>query len=50
MVPKSVHVIDEMPVNGNGKVDRNALRCWLDDRAKNVTDQFSFNGGNDAQR
>ncbi|MDI5966537.1 amino acid adenylation domain-containing protein [Streptantibioticus silvisoli] len=33
MVPKSVRVIDEMPVNGNGKTDRNALRAWLDDRA-----------------
>ncbi len=30
MVPKSVHAVDEMPVNGNGKVDRNALRSWLD--------------------
>ncbi|MGF1431025.1 amino acid adenylation domain-containing protein [Kitasatospora sp. LaBMicrA B282] len=40
MVPRSVHLIDEMPVNGNGKVDRNALRGWLDDRAKNVTDQL----------
>ncbi|MFG2196038.1 amino acid adenylation domain-containing protein [Streptomyces sp. NPDC048639] len=33
MVPRSVHVIDEMPVNGNGKTDRKALRVWLDGRA-----------------
>ncbi|MEU7583133.1 amino acid adenylation domain-containing protein [Streptomyces sp. NPDC041068] len=30
MVPKSVQVIDDMPLNGNGKVDRPALRRWLD--------------------
>ncbi|MFI9273187.1 amino acid adenylation domain-containing protein [Kitasatospora sp. NPDC052896] len=30
MVPKSVHLIDEMPLNSNGKVDRNALRQWLE--------------------
>jgi acyl-CoA synthetase (AMP-forming)/AMP-acid ligase II len=33
MVPKAVHPIPEMPRNGNGKVDRNALREWLDARA-----------------
>jgi len=32
MVPRSVHVIDEMPVNSNGKVDRTALRAWLGNR------------------
>jgi acyl-coenzyme A synthetase/AMP-(fatty) acid ligase len=32
MVPRSVHVIDEMPVNSNGKVDRGALRAWLGNR------------------
>lgn len=32
MVPKSVHVIGEMPRSGNGKVDRNAVRSWLADR------------------
>ncbi|MFF9670985.1 amino acid adenylation domain-containing protein [Streptomyces eurythermus] len=29
MVPKSVHVVEEMPVNTNGKVDRAALRTRL---------------------
>ncbi len=48
MVPKSVHAIDEMPVNGNGKVDRGALRHWLDERAENVTDLL--NGGNRERR
>lgn len=33
MVPRTAHVIGEMPVNGNGKVDRNALGRWLDERA-----------------
>ncbi len=33
MVPRSVQVIGELPVNGNGKVDRGALRRWLDERA-----------------
>ncbi|WP_037898280.1 amino acid adenylation domain-containing protein [Streptomyces sp. NRRL S-920] len=33
MVPKAVHVIEEMPVNSNGKVDRAALRRFLADRA-----------------
>ncbi|MFG2528938.1 amino acid adenylation domain-containing protein [Streptomyces sp. NPDC048516] len=33
MVPRSVQVIEEMPVNGNGKVDRMALCQWLDERA-----------------
>ncbi|MFE7778548.1 amino acid adenylation domain-containing protein [Streptomyces sp. NPDC057445] len=32
MVPRSVQVVEEMPVNGNGKVDRAALRRWLDER------------------
>jgi amino acid adenylation domain-containing protein len=32
MVPKSVHAIHEMPLNGNGKVDRHALRAWLGNR------------------
>ncbi|MER5639938.1 amino acid adenylation domain-containing protein [Kitasatospora sp. NPDC002227] len=32
MVPRSVQAIEEMPVNGNGKVDRGALRHWLDER------------------
>ncbi|MEU6083348.1 amino acid adenylation domain-containing protein [Streptomyces sp. NPDC047108] len=32
MVPRSVHVIDTMPVNGNGKTDRNALRVRIDSR------------------
>ncbi|MFF3017242.1 amino acid adenylation domain-containing protein [Streptomyces sp. NPDC057939] len=33
MVPRSVRVIGELPVNGNGKVDRAALRRWLDGTA-----------------
>ncbi|MEV7024826.1 amino acid adenylation domain-containing protein [Kitasatospora sp. NPDC093558] len=33
MVPKSVHLIDDMPLNSNGKVDRNALRQWLENQA-----------------
>ncbi|MGW4645142.1 amino acid adenylation domain-containing protein [Kitasatospora sp. NPDC004289] len=32
MVPRSVRAIEQMPVNGNGKVDRAALRHWLDER------------------
>jgi amino acid adenylation domain-containing protein len=32
MVPKSVQVIEEMPVNANGKVDRAALRARLEER------------------
>ncbi len=33
MVPREVRAIDEMPLNGNGKVDRSALRRWLDEHA-----------------
>ncbi|WKX73814.1 AMP-binding protein [Streptomyces sp. XD-27] len=33
MVPTSVHAVETMPVNANGKVDRHALRRWLDERA-----------------
>ncbi|WP_431045859.1 amino acid adenylation domain-containing protein [Streptomyces sp. P1-3] len=33
MVPTSVHAVETMPVNANGKVDRTALRRWLDGRA-----------------
>lgn len=29
MVPTSVHAVESMPVNANGKVDRTALRRWL---------------------
>ncbi|WP_225860931.1 amino acid adenylation domain-containing protein [Streptomyces triticiradicis] len=32
MAPRSVHAIGELPVNANGKVDRGALRRWLDTR------------------
>ncbi len=32
MVPRSVQAVEEMPVNANGKVDRAALRRWLDER------------------
>ncbi|MGA5356444.1 amino acid adenylation domain-containing protein [Streptomyces purpurascens] len=31
MVPRSVHVVDRMPVNGNGKTDRGALLRRLDE-------------------
>jgi amino acid adenylation domain-containing protein len=34
MLPASVHTIETMPLNTNGKVDRTALRRWLDDRAQ----------------
>lgn len=33
MVPKFVQAIDEMPRNSNGKVDRNAVRAWLESQA-----------------
>ncbi|MEU0332760.1 amino acid adenylation domain-containing protein [Streptomyces sp. NPDC006193] len=33
MVPKSVRVVEEMPLNANGKVDRAALRDRLGERA-----------------
>ena len=32
MVPKSLHPVDVLPTNTNGKVDRAALRRWLDTR------------------
>jgi amino acid adenylation domain-containing protein len=32
MLPRSIHVVDDMPLNGNGKVDRKALRHWLSAR------------------
>ncbi|WP_433547242.1 amino acid adenylation domain-containing protein [Streptomyces sp. CA-294286] len=31
MTPTSVRVVDDMPVNGNGKIDRGALRSRLDE-------------------
>ncbi|ARF56596.1 amino acid adenylation domain-containing protein [Streptomyces gilvosporeus] len=31
MAPGAVHTVDTMPVNANGKVDRAALRRWLED-------------------
>ncbi len=31
MVPRSVHVLDALPVNGNGKIDRGELRRRLDE-------------------
>ncbi|WP_338675172.1 amino acid adenylation domain-containing protein [Streptomyces sp. SCSIO 30461] len=31
MTPSSVHVVEAMPVNGNGKIDRGALRSRLDE-------------------
>ncbi|WP_405683791.1 amino acid adenylation domain-containing protein [Streptomyces sp. NBC_00057] len=35
MAPRSVHVVDAMPVNPNGKVDRQALHQLLDERSGN---------------
>ena len=32
MVPKSVSAIEQLPVNANGKVDRDALHAWLNER------------------
>lgn len=48
MMPKSVHVIEEMPLNSNGKIDRNALRQWLDCQADTETSIDA--GGNRAER
>ncbi|MEU0674239.1 amino acid adenylation domain-containing protein [Streptomyces sp. NPDC006172] len=31
MTPSAVHIVEEMPVNGNGKIDRGALRNRLDE-------------------
>ncbi|MEU9125944.1 amino acid adenylation domain-containing protein [Streptomyces sp. NPDC048506] len=36
MVPTSVHAVETMPLNANGKVDRTALRHWLDEQAARV--------------
>ena len=41
MVPASVQVIEEMPVNCNGKVDREALRQWLGNQADHVLTRHS---------
>ena len=32
MVPRSIHVLDQLPLNPNGKIDRAAVRRWLDDQ------------------
>ncbi|MEH1781563.1 MAG: amino acid adenylation domain-containing protein [Nostoc sp.] len=29
IMPRSIFILDDMPLNGNGKVDRKALRQWL---------------------
>jgi non-ribosomal peptide synthetase component F len=34
MLPRSIHVLDQMPLNSNGKVDRGALRHWLNTRLR----------------
>ena len=31
-IPSDIHVIDQMPRNENGKVDRRAVAAWLDAR------------------
>jgi acyl-CoA synthetase (AMP-forming)/AMP-acid ligase II len=33
MVPSCIHLMTELPLNGNGKVDRKALLAWLDAEA-----------------
>jgi amino acid adenylation domain-containing protein len=36
MVPRSVHVVGELPVNGNGKIDRRAVLRRLDERLTSI--------------
>jgi amino acid adenylation domain-containing protein len=33
MVPRAIHAVDAMPLNSNGKIDRIALRNWLEKSA-----------------
>ena len=30
VIPKAIHLIDQMPLNENGKIDRGAVAAWLD--------------------
>jgi acyl-coenzyme A synthetase/AMP-(fatty) acid ligase len=36
MVPSRIYVVDEMPLNANGKVDRLALKARLESDAGNA--------------